>query len=154
MRRGAGFTLLELLAVIGVIGILVAVAVPGYARFVATAAVAQAAQTFAQDVNRARSGAKRANACQELALSGASSYTVTSYAADDCGGGFVTRRAVTLPPRTSIALTLGGPSTLKFYPPHGTVQATARQFRVSSTAVADVTQDVRVTGVFGRAVLK
>jgi prepilin-type N-terminal cleavage/methylation domain-containing protein len=61
-----GFTLLELLIVLSVLAILLGIAVTGYSRYRAGLELRQAQQTFVQELNRARSEARRLSQTQSI----------------------------------------------------------------------------------------
>lgn len=147
----AGFTLLEILLVLAIIGILAGVGVPSYLRYTQRLTVQQSAQQLAADVNRARSQAKRSNTCQVFAYVSTSSYSIKSYTTPNCSG-TATTQTITMLAGTKLALTSTQTST-QFRPPYGiNFLGLPLDVTVSSTRNTSITTSLRVTGVIGSVV--
>lgn len=164
----SGFTLLELLIVIAVLGILLALGIGSFLRWRANAAALQGAQEFAQVVLNTRTGAKRANACWQLSLV-AYSATNTQYQIKEYGTPTCPTGATPAPLRTRIYAMPAGTqlvrvtstgtvsttvSTINFTPPHGTSDAAPDSFQSRWAADTSILRTIRVTGVFGRVIVK
>ncbi|WP_295817548.1 Tfp pilus assembly protein FimT/FimU [uncultured Deinococcus sp.] len=166
-QPSAGVTLIELLIVIAILGILLALGMVNYARWRASSAVMQGAQEFAQAVRTTRSGAKRANACWQIApvsfTASNTEYHVREYSGPTCPATAATllrTRTFSMPPgtllvRVSAAGTVSTtPSTINFVPPYGSTDGAADTFRVQWASDPSISRTVRVTGVFGKVILR
>ncbi|MXV19967.1 prepilin-type N-terminal cleavage/methylation domain-containing protein [Deinococcus xianganensis] len=153
--RPAGFTLLEVLIVVAIVGILAALGLGSYSRWRASSAVGEGTQVFTQAVNAARTGAKRLNTCQEVLLTAASaspSLTVRAYPGSTCSG-TPTTRTLNLPAGVQASLDTGT-NSLSFRAPYGSTDAAPAQFKVFWAADPAITRLVRVTGIFGKVIVK
>ena len=160
-----GFTLIELLIVIAIIGILAAIGMVNYTRWRASSSVMEGAQQFAQAVNSTRTGAKRANACWQIVVTPSSStssstntqYQVREYA-DACPSSSSTpaatqTRTYSMPPGTRL-VHIGGAATVSFRPPYGTADSSPDEFEVRWASNAAILKQVRLTGIFGKVIVK
>lgn len=154
--KAQGFTLIELLIVIAMVGILAAVGITSYARWRATSTVMDGAQQFAQAVNRTRTGAKQANACWRIALGPANNqYQVTKFTGPVCTTTGGTSQTYSMPTGATLAVDTGFTvSSMGFNPPFGTTDTIANQFVVAWSANSSITRTVRVTGIFGKVIVR
>lgn len=133
--RWAGFTLLELLVVLAVLGVLLALATPSYLRWRDASLLRQAQTLVAAELDRARSEAKRTNSPRSV------TWTATSFAGRPLEGG------------VTIA---SPPQTVTYVQPYGTLQAVGGTLPAYEITLRRGTRSapVRVVGVFGKAVVK
>ncbi|GGL79268.1 hypothetical protein GCM10010840_16420 [Deinococcus aerolatus] len=148
-----GFTLLEVLTVIAVLGILMAIATPSYLAYLQRLTVQQGVQQFARDVDRARSQARRTNSCRIFSVVGPSSYQIQSYASPNCAGTPITE-TLNMPAGTQLTLK-SVQGSASFRPPYG-VNFTAMpvDVTVASTSHVNVTRTLRITAVMGSVVIQ
>lgn len=157
-----GFTLIEMLLVIAIIGILAAIGLVNYARWRASSAVMEGAQQFAQAVNTARTGAKKANACWQIGVVATTAtntqYQIKQYAAA-CPASSSTTPAATqtrtysMPAGTRLVYSSGS-STISFRPPYGTADSSPDEFKVRWASNTAIERNVRLTGIFGKVIIK
>jgi prepilin-type N-terminal cleavage/methylation domain-containing protein len=130
-----GFTLLELLLVLAVLAILLGIAVNGYSRYRAGLELRQAQQTFVQELNRARSEARRLSQTQRI--------TWTDKAV------LIGTREIPLSDSDNITVrNLNGQTTLNYTAPYGRVIASEYKFELRGRG--DLTAMVYVYGVTGK----
>ncbi|WP_234009063.1 hypothetical protein [Deinococcus sp. NW-56] len=151
-----------MLLVIAIIGILAAIGMVNYARWRASSAVMEGAQQFAQAVNAARTGAKKANACWQIGVLNTTAtntqYQIKEYAAACPAAGSSTpaptqTRTYTMPAGTQLAHSSGS-STISFRPPYGTADSSPDEFKVRWANNTAIERNVRLTGIFGKVVIK
>ena len=138
-RTGAGFTLVEMLAVLAIIGLLMSLGTPVYLRWIAVNEVTNAARTLTQEVARVRTQVKRLNAPITLVVANG-------------GSSVVSDRTVTLP-LSSVA----GQLNLIFIPPYGTLAsgtATPQSVTIRSSRNSSVSRQVSIVSLFGKAVVQ
>ena len=149
MSWNAGFTFLEMLVVLTIIGILVAVGLPNLITWQIRTTVDNAAQQFARDIDRQRIETKRLNTPQVIEVVNLSSYKV----------GTVTK---TMPPGTTVVLnapTMSNPLTFyppygTFYPPYGTTEPIAPIYTIRSTRNSSIFRTVRIVSLLGKVVVQ
>lgn len=150
MKR-QGFTLIEMLAVITILGIVMAVAAPPYLRYLQSLTVQQAAQQFARDADQARSQAKQTNTCRVFSYVNATTYSVASYTTPNCSGTATTQ--VTTMPTTTVLTLRSTQASAMFVPPYGiNSTGTPLDVTVASTAGTTTTAALRITGIMGSVV--
>ena len=138
-RTRAGFTLVEMLAVLAIIGILMVIGTPVYLRWIAVNEVTNAARTLTQEVARVRTQVKRLDA------------TITLVVANG-GSSVVSDRTVTLP-----LSSVTGQLNLTFVPPYGTLSsgtATPQSVTIRSSRNSSVSRQVSIVSLFGKAVVQ
>lgn len=137
MRR-QGFTMVELLVVIGILGILLAIGIPNYVRWTASMEVRSAAVNLAQQIVRIRTEAKRGSTVTLSTTTGSSAVTVGS-------------RTVTLS-----GATVQTTGSLSFRAPYGTLEGgvTPQEFTLRSTRNSSLTRTVRVVSLMGKVVVQ
>ena len=138
-RTGAGFTLVEMLAVLAIIGLLMSLGTPVYLRWIAGNEASNAARTLTQEISRVRTQVKRLDAPITLTVTSGNSSVVSD-------------RTVTLP-LSSVA----GGLILTFVPPYGTLASgttTPQSVTLRSTRNTSVSRQVSVVSLFGKAVVQ
>ncbi|MBE9610788.1 GspH/FimT family pseudopilin [Chitinilyticum piscinae] len=152
--RQSGFTLIEMMVTVAVLGIALAIAVPNLSDFIARTHLKGVADNLAQDLVYARSEAARQNKTVQLSMSdGASScYGLTTNNTTDCtctitdaatSGYCELRQAGSFPSGITLTRANGAFSNLQF--------DSARGLPVtSSNATLTGNQEVTVTGKSGR----
>ncbi|GHF89465.1 pilus assembly FimT family protein [Deinococcus ficus] len=153
-----GFTLIEMLVVIAILGILMAIGFGSYTRWRASSAVMEGAQQFARDMDRTRTNAKRDNSCwriQPTAKTNTSSYTIQKFKGASCTVVDTPPQTRTLPAGTRLTYNaVSGTGGLSFVPPYGTTDASPNTYTVAWGSDANIKRTVRVTSVLGKTVLK
>lgn len=150
-----GFTLLEVLVVLGVLGILLAVGVPSFLGAMQRQRVAHAAQQLAQDIEAARAEVKRTGTCAAVSVEAgtATSYRIDRYSGSTCSGTPSTR-TFTLPAGTQ--LTVRSVSTgAQFLPPYGVnASGLPLDLDLTPTSTTRGLRQLRITGVLGTVILR
>jgi type IV pilus assembly protein PilA len=166
--RVGGFTLLEILIVLAVLSTLLALGIGSYLRWRASSTALQGAQEFSQAVLNTRTGAKRANACWQLSLVAYTAtntqYQIKEYGTATCPTGAtpapLRTRVYTMPTGTQLVRVSSTgtvsttSSTINFTPPYGTSDASPDSYQSRWTADTTIKRDIRVTGVFGKVIIK
>ncbi len=138
-RTRTGFTLVEMLAVLAIIGLLMSLGTPVYLRWIAGNEASNAARTLTQEISRVRTQVKRLDAPITLVVANG-------------GSSVVSDRTVTLP-LSSVA----GGLSLTFVPPYGTLASgttTPQSVTLRSTRNTSVSRQVSVVSLFGKAVVQ
>ena len=137
-----GFTLLELLAVMVIVGVLSALVFVNYARQVQLGRLQSAVTTFSTDLEKARSAAWKSGqsvTVSVLATKKGYTYTVNSVTPQV--------QTITLPD----GITFAAVATATYTPPFADVDASSNIFTLVSPNTS-LTDDVRVIGVTGKVV--
>ncbi len=130
-----GFTLLELLIVLAILAVLLGIAVNNYQRYRSRLELREAQQVLVQELNRARSDAKRLSAHQSVAWT---DKTIT-----------IGVREVKLSASGNVTLVkLKGSNTLTYFAPYGRVNTGEYEFELRGRS--DLTSTVHVYGVTGK----
>ena len=131
MKRD-GFTILEMLAVIAILGILLGIGIPSYLRWQQSQLLTQAQTLIATELSSARTKAKRANAAQEV-----------TWTASTFNGKKLDRVTIST-----------SPQTLTYQQPYGTLREDSAGNLPELTLTLNLgsrTAAVYVGGVFGKA---
>lgn len=134
-----GFSLLELLVILAVLGILMGLGTPSYLTWRANAVVTEATQQFARDIDQQRTQAKRTNAPRSIRVASSSTYELNG-------------RTVSLPAGVSFAS--ASPTVIIFLPPYGTKDTAVDTYRLVSASRPSIGRTIRVVGVTGKVVIK
>jgi len=147
--KRSGFTLLEILVVLAVVGVLLGLATPSYLRWRANSITNEAALQFASDIERTRTEAKRRNTRMRIEL--ASGTAAKGYLRIDLTSG--ARTSISLPRGVRLER-LGESMGATFFPPYGTTDAPLRSFAVRWHNDAAITRTIRVVGVTGKVIVQ
>lgn len=144
---------------IAIIGILAAIGIVNLSRWRATSAVMEGAQQFAQAVSRTRTDAKRANACRQIRLTGATTgttqYEVRRFPLAVCSGTATSTQTYTMPPGTTLTLmSAASTNDVNFKPPYGTTDPSPNSYEVQWAANTGIKRVLRLTSVFGKVIIK
>jgi prepilin-type N-terminal cleavage/methylation domain-containing protein len=130
-----GFTLLELLIVLSILAILLGLAANGYVRYRSRLELRQAQQVLVQELNRARSDARRLSQTQSI------SWTDKIL--------IIGTREISLSDSGLVRLqNLNGQTTLNYTAPYGRILASEYKFELRGRG--DITNMVYVYGVTGK----
>ncbi|MFC4636734.1 Tfp pilus assembly protein FimT/FimU [Deinococcus hohokamensis] len=149
--KDQGFTMVELLVVIGIIGILSAIAVPSYIGWLARVEAQSAANTLAQQMQRARTEAKRGTAQKITTTAGSKTITLTPV--ERVAGAWVATgsgvRTTTLE-----GATIQTTADLVFMPPYGSVEVgtVPQAYSVQSVRRTAISRSIRVISLMGKVV--
>lgn len=147
MKRKSGFTIIEFLIVIAMIGILASIGIPNYLTWRANTLTREAAQQFARDVERLRTEVKRSNVAMGVEVtSGEQSYTLDDREVSLPGGVEVYR---VLDDGTVVANT-----SFTFSPPYATADLKRRDFELRWISDPDIQRTVTVVGVTGKVIVR
>ncbi|GGK30721.1 hypothetical protein GCM10008955_25660 [Deinococcus malanensis] len=156
-----GFSLIEALIVMAIVGTLAAVAIGSYARWRASSTVMEAAQQFSQAVTTTRTGAKSTNTCWQIRLSAplasATSYEIRHFPDETCTGTPTQEQTHALPRGTVIRLTgasSAGTNNVNFAPPYATTDPAPNTYLVQWSAAPSIRRTVRITSILGKVVVK
>lgn|GEM_PF-880706 len=154
--RTSGFTLIEILLVIAIIGILLALGIPGYLNWIAASETQRDAQTLVREIQQARTLAKRGTA-QRLTTT-ANSNVVTVTPVEFASSAWSAVSGATVRTVTLEGARVGTARTLVFTPPYGamdtTVSTTPQTFTLTSTRRNTQTRTVDVISLMGKAVIR
>jgi prepilin-type N-terminal cleavage/methylation domain-containing protein len=138
MRQG--FSMIEMLVVIAVLGILMAIATPNYRRWRANVEVKQITEQFVQEINKQRSEAKRTNTTRDIG------FGINSYISE--GGTIVSM------PSSIIFEAVHSTASLSFHSPYGTSNEPLRTFKFRWANDPSIERTVRVVGVMARVIVQ
>lgn len=154
--KTSGFTLIEILLVIAIIGILLALGIPSYLNWIAASETQRDAQTLVREIQQARTLAKRGTAQRLTTTANSNVVTITPVEFVSSAWSAVSGASV-----RTIALeraNVGTARTLVFTPPYGamdtTVSTTPQTFTLTSTRRNTTTRTVDVISLMGKAVIR
>ncbi len=136
-----GFTLLELLIVIAIIGILAAISASLFTRLSAKQRVAEAQNAVAYELSTARSQTRRFALKRQVRWT-ANSMTVLNSA---------NTTLKTIPIPNGVTLSSAGTSVV-YSPPYGRTDAASTSQEITLTGAYGITAKVRIIGVTGKVV--
>ncbi len=142
MQENKGFSLLELLLVVAIIGILGAVVTTTFTGATRRAQVSEASAQLAADLQRARSSAQRFNQSAVLKIT---TTTATTYTLTLGSQPTITR---TLPTNTQVVVT--APLTLTYSAPFGEMSPMTGATLTARSKTGSEARAVRVLGVTGK----
>lgn len=147
MKRG--FSLLEFLIVLGILGLLLTLTTPTYLRWRAQAQLDEATRSLAWAFQQARAEAKRTNATRCVKVfSNPAGWAV----GQDCAS--LSQPTQTLPNLNISTNHPSFPVSVPFTPPYGTTDAPLKKFTLSHTRYPNLTRSVHVIGVIGKVVVR
>lgn len=154
--KTSGFTLIEILLVIAIIGILLALGIPSYLNWIAASETQRDAQTLVREIQQARTLAKRGTAQRLTTTANSNVITITPVEFVSSAWSAVSGASV-----RTIALeraNVGAARTLVFTPPYGAmdtaVSTTPQTFTLTSTRRNTLTRTVDVISLMGKAVIR
>lgn len=145
--RDQGFTLIQLLVTIGIIGILAAIFGINMLRSVRTAELREAANQVATDLRRARSQAQRGSANIEIVLPGTAG--AKTYSVSGQSRGVVNNVTVLCKSNCGTGPTV----TINYQAPYGELGAMGSIFTIQSPSSNIGSLEVRIVGVTGKVIL-
>lgn len=153
MLERQGFTLLELLVVMAILGILFGLVTFGYAGFVQSSRVKETSVFVAQRLVRAQTQAKRENRRWSFQVTGAGTFRTGPVAG--------TLANISLPEGTQFsAATVSAAATVNYDPPYGarsgyqTNGTAVSSFVIQATANTSKTRTVKVVSLLGQVVIQ
>lgn len=154
--KTSGFTLIEILLVLAIIGILLALGIPGYLNWIAASETQGSAQALVREIQQARTLAKRGTAQRLTTAANSNVVTITpvEFASNTWSAvSGASARTITLENAR-----VGTARTLVFTPPYGamdaTVSTTPQTFTLTSTRRNTTTRTVDVISLMGKAVIR
>lgn len=90
-RRPSGFSIIEVMVVVGIVGILIAAAVPSFTIWIQNTQIRTAGESIINGLQTARNEAVRRNACMQLEMKGKTSWWVNPCASPDTDPPFMRR---------------------------------------------------------------
>lgn len=152
MTKKSGFTIIEFLIVIAMIGILAGIGIPNYLTWRANTITREAAQQFARDVDRLRTEAKRENTMKTISVAEGGGTTYNWIDGDETG---TVERTISLPAGTTIT-PQGTTTSFTFRPPYGTIVAVPSRFDYVIQWQSDpsIRRTVRVLAIMGKVIVQ
>ncbi len=152
VQHSTGFTLVELLAVLVVVGIVTAAIVAFSADGYRKTQLRDGATQLVADLNRARAQAQRTSASSVVTLTAAVGTPDANYKTQWAGAATATSKALAAPIRVAPYNSTYSLNTITYSAPYGEVQATGILWEVSSLSTATKLY-IKAVGVTGKVIL-